>query len=103
MADLQLIDRAAVARMLGMTVEKFYRRYPELRANAINPFPGPVLGNQSGARWSPTAIAKWIEAGGEHATQPPGPTSPGTSDSADAQRQARKEDLRRRAKELASA
>ena len=70
MADL--IDRAAVARKLGMTVEKFYRRQTELMANPINPFPGPVLGAMSGARWNPTAIDRWIDAGGEHATAPPG-------------------------------
>ena len=62
-----LIDRAGVARMLGITVEVFYRRYRDLLAVSANPFPGPVMGRMSGSRWDPAAIAKWIAAGGEFA------------------------------------
>jgi len=74
MADL--ITRAALARMLGLTVEKLYKRQKELEANPVNPLPGPVLGNMSGARWDPAAIERWIAAGGEHAPANPATTAP---------------------------
>lgn len=100
--DLHLIDRAGVARKLGITVEKFYTRYPKLLALPNNPFPGPVLGNLSGARWDPRAIDRWIEAGGEHATQPPAPaTSPAVTEDSD--REHRKAERKKRAAELAAA
>lgn len=100
--DLQLIDRPSVARKLGMTVEKFYRRYAELRALAINPFPGPVLGNQSGARWDPRAIDRWIEAGGEHATQPPAPATSLTATDTQTERERAKAARKARAAQLAA-
>ena len=61
-----LMDRAAVAAMIGMTLKRFYRRYPVLRRLARNPFPPPAQGNQRGARWDPRAILRWVDAGGEH-------------------------------------
>ncbi|HSV29618.1 MAG TPA: hypothetical protein VLL76_08660 [Candidatus Omnitrophota bacterium] len=104
MHDRQLIDRAAVARMLGMTVEKFYKRYADLHAHKTNPFPGPVLGSMSGSRWDPLAITRWIDAGGEH---PPPPTSPPPAPAGaatpDSDRERRKAERRRRAAELAEA
>lgn len=98
----RLIDRAGVALMLGITVEKFYRRYAELRANPANPFPGPALGNQSGARWDPLAIERWIDAGGEHGTAQPVPP-PGAAMGEAAERQAAKAARRARAQALAEA
>ncbi|MBF0375236.1 MAG: hypothetical protein HQL39_17700 [Alphaproteobacteria bacterium] len=61
-----LIDRAAVARLLGIRLEKLYRCINRLRRNPANPFPSPVLGRGAGARWNPGDIQRWIEAGGEH-------------------------------------
>lgn len=57
--DRTLLDRAGVARKLGITVEKFYRNRPELEADG---FPRPVLGNMSGARWDPAAIDRWLDS-----------------------------------------
>ncbi len=71
MSGLHLIDRAQVARKLGITVEKFYCRYAALRAHPVNPFPSPVLGDRAGSRWNPAEIDAWIIAGGERATLPP--------------------------------
>ncbi len=62
-----LIDRGGVGRMLSVPTSKLYRRLPALMRLPNNPFPGPVLGNGSGARWDPVAIDHWIRAGGEFA------------------------------------
>ncbi|MBF0391207.1 MAG: hypothetical protein HQL38_00870 [Alphaproteobacteria bacterium] len=62
-----LIDRAAVARLLGIRLKKLYRCIGRLRRNPANPFPPPVLGRGAGARWNPRDVQRWIEAGGEFA------------------------------------
>jgi len=58
MTDRTLLDRAGVARKLGMTVETLYRRLAELEADG---FPKPVHGRMSGARWDPVAIDRWLD------------------------------------------
>jgi predicted DNA-binding transcriptional regulator AlpA len=58
MADRTLIDRPAVARRLGITVECFYRRLVELYADG---FPKPAIGRMTGARWDPVAIDRWLD------------------------------------------
>lgn len=97
----RLIDRPGVANMLGITVEKLYRRLTELQALEHNPFPQPVLGAMSGARWDPDAITRWIKAGGEHAAAaPPPPARRG--DDPDDDRAQRKAARRDRAAQLAA-
>lgn len=59
MLDRILLDRPAVARKLGLTVERFYIKYAELRADG---FPLPALGSGRGARWDPRAIDAWLDA-----------------------------------------
>jgi len=58
MTDRTLLDRSAVARKLGITVEKFYRQRPDLEAEG---FPAPAIGRMSGARWDPVAIDRWLD------------------------------------------
>ena len=59
MADRTLLDRAGVARRLGISVESLYRKLPELYAQG---FPKQALGRMSGARWDPAAIDRWLDA-----------------------------------------
>jgi predicted DNA-binding transcriptional regulator AlpA len=58
MTDRTLLDRAQVAKRLGLTVETFYRNSATLRADG---FPEPTLGRLSGARWDPAAIDAWLD------------------------------------------
>lgn len=59
MSDRTLLDRAAVARRLGISVEVFYRNQRTLFADG---FPQPALGRMSGARWDPVAIDRWLDS-----------------------------------------
>jgi predicted DNA-binding transcriptional regulator AlpA len=60
MSDRDLIDRAALARKLGIEVETLYRDLP--RMIATKRFPAPAWGNGRGARWDPVAIDRWLDA-----------------------------------------
>lgn len=100
--SFRLIAREEVAGMLGMTVDKFYHRLRDLQANPNNPFPGPVLGRMSGARWDPRSIERWIAAGGEHADSPPKTPAP-TAVQAAADNDDMADELDRRAAEIAAA
>jgi len=59
MADRTLLDRAAVARRLGISVERLYRQRRALEADG---FPAPAFGRMSGERWDPAAIDRWLDA-----------------------------------------
>lgn len=59
MADRTLLNRPAVARRLGISVERFYRNRRELEAAG---FPKPAFGRMSGERWDPLAIDRWLDA-----------------------------------------
>ena len=59
MADRVLLDRAGVARKLGVTVEWLYRNLGPL---TIDGFPRPAFGRMSGARWDSAAIDRWLDA-----------------------------------------
>ena len=56
MTDRTLLDRAALARRLGHSVEWLYNNLATLDG-----FPPPVLGNGRGARWDPRAIDHWLD------------------------------------------
>lgn len=58
MADRTLLDRPAVARKLGISVERFYRNRRQLEADG---FPRPAFGRMSGERWDPVAIDRWLD------------------------------------------
>jgi predicted DNA-binding transcriptional regulator AlpA len=56
--DRTLINRAAVARRLGHSLEWLYKNMRELLAQG---FPMPVVGNLRAARWDPVAIDRWLD------------------------------------------
>lgn len=58
MTDRTLLNRAQVARRLGITVERFYHKTAELAADG---FPAPAHGRGVGARWDPVAIDRWLD------------------------------------------
>lgn len=60
MLDRILLDRAGVARKLGISVEQAYRHLPGMIA--AQGFPRPVWGNARGARWDPVAIDRWLDS-----------------------------------------
>jgi len=58
MTDRVLLDRAGVARKLGISVERLYRHLRQLERDG---FPAPVFGRMSGARWDSVAIDRWLD------------------------------------------
>jgi hypothetical protein len=70
-----LIDRPAMARHLGVSIEKLYRELGDWMNAPINPFPKPILGRMRGERWSLQAIDRWIENGGFNAAPGAGTTT----------------------------
>lgn len=58
MTDRTLLNRAQVARRLGLSIEQLYRNLKSLEADG---FPKAALGTMSGARWDPAAIDTWLD------------------------------------------
>lgn len=92
-ADIALLPLAAVALKLGVSRERFYKRWKAMVAE--HGFPPPVPG--CGKRWDPVAIRRWLDA------QMPAHLRPPVAAAAEAEAADLAAELRERARALAPA